>query len=45
MLIEQIIHFNGAPWQTYAPITGYFYEKTKISKGNSSIGLLFTAKI
>ena len=38
MLIEQIIELQlrvpGPPAQTCAPITGYFHDKTKISKEN-----------
>ena len=36
MLIEQIIDFElrrpGPPGRTYAPTTGYFHDKTKVSK-------------
>ena len=38
MLIEQIIEFElrgcGPPGRSYAPKTGYFYDKTKISQEN-----------
>ena len=38
MLIEQIIELQlrgpGPPDQTCTPITGYFHDKTKISKQN-----------
>ena len=38
MLIEQIIELQlrgpGPPNQTCTPITGYFHDKTKISKEN-----------
>ena len=38
MLIEQTIELQlrgpGPPGQTYTPISGYFHEKTKISKEN-----------
>ena len=38
MLIEQILKFKlkvgGSPDRTYTPITGYFHDKTKISKEN-----------
>ena len=38
MLIEQIIDFElkgpGPPGRTCTPTTGYFHEKTKISKEN-----------
>ena len=38
MLIEQIIELQlrgpGPPGRTYTPITGYFLDKTKISKEN-----------
>ena len=38
MLIEQIIELQlrgpGPPGRTYTPITGYFHDKTKISKEN-----------
>ena len=38
MLIEQIIELQlrgpGPPDQTYTSITGYFHDKTKISKEN-----------
>ena len=51
MLIEQIIEFelrglgpSGRTICTCAHITGYFHDKTKISKVKSSSGLLFTAK-
>ena len=37
-LIEQTIELQlrgpGPPGRTYTPITGYFYDKTKISKEN-----------
>ena len=43
MLIEQISKFEmrklGPP-----PKTGYFHDKTKISRGKSSTELLFTTK-
>ena len=51
MLIEQMIEFElrgaGPPSRTCTPMTGYFYDKTKISKeiDKSSSELLFTAKI
>ena len=36
--MEQIIEFDlrgpGPYGRTYAPITGYFYDKTKIFKAN-----------
>ena len=38
MLIKQIIEFQltgpGPPGGTYTPITGYFHDKTKVSKEN-----------
>ena len=38
MLIEEIIELKlrgpGSPDQTCTPITGYFHDKTKISKEN-----------
>ena len=38
MLIEQTIELQlrgpGPPGQTYTPMTGYFHDKTKISKEN-----------
>ena len=41
MLIEQIIEFElGRPvprGRTYAPITGYFYNKIKIFKANLGV--------
>ena len=46
MLIEQIIEFElrgpGHPDRTCTSTTGYFHDKTKISKaiGNSSSGLI-----
>ena len=42
MLIEQIIKHQlrgpGLPGRTCTPITGYFHEKTKISKENLRVG-------
>ena len=41
MLIVQIIELQlggpGPPDQTCTPITGYFYDKTKISKENLGV--------
>ena len=38
MPIEQIIEIQlrepGSPGRTYPPVTGYFHDKTKISKEN-----------
>ena len=34
-----------APWPYVCPTTGYFHDKTKISKENLRMDLLFTAKI
>ena len=38
MLIERIIELQlrgpGPPWRTCTPITGYFHDKTKMSKEN-----------
>ena len=47
MIIEQIIEFElrGPVGRSCAPKTGYFYDKTKISRDKSSSELLFTAKI
>ena len=50
MLIEQIIELQlrgpGPPDQTCTPITGYFHDKTKISKENLREDyVLFTAKM
>ena len=50
MLIEQIIEFelkvprHLGPDRTCIPKTGYFHDKTKISKAKSSIEVLFNAK-
>ena len=48
MLIEQVIEFElrtfGPPGRICTPTTGYFHDKTKISRKSLS-GLLFTAKI
>ena len=42
MLIEQIIKLQlrgpGHPGRTCTPITGYFHDKTKISKENLRVG-------
>ena len=44
MLIEQIIEFDlrfeglRPPGRTCTPKTGYFYDKTKISKENIRVG-------
>ena len=49
MFIEQIIKFDmrgpKPRGRTCTANTGYFYDKPKISKGKSSIRLLFTAKV
>ena len=49
MLIEQIIEFQwkgpGPPGLTCTSITGYFHDKTKISKENLQGGFSFTAKM
>ena len=49
MLIERIIEFQsrgpGAPGRTCTPTTVCFHDKTNISQGKFSRGLLFTAKI
>ena len=41
MLIEQIIEFElrglGHPGCTYTPQTGYFHDKSKISKANLGV--------
>ena len=41
MLIEQIIEFElrepGPPGRTCTPTTGYFYDKTKMSKANHRV--------
>ena len=41
MLIERIVELQlrvpGPPGQTCTPITGYFYDKTKISKKNLGV--------
>ena len=41
MLIEQIIEFqwrgSGPPGRTCTPVTGYFFDKTKISKENLQV--------
>ena len=42
MLIEQIVELQwrepGPPSLTYTSITGYFHDKTKISKENLRVG-------
>ena len=42
MLIEQIIEFElrgpGPPRRSCFPTTGYFYDKTKISRKNLWVG-------
>ena len=42
MLIEQIVEFQlrgpGPPGLTCTSISGYFYDKTKISKENLRVG-------
>ena len=42
MLIEQIVEprlkGSGPPGLTYTSITGYFHDKTKISKENLRVG-------
>ena len=42
MLIEQNVELQlrrpGPPGLTYTSITGYFHDKTKISKGNLRLG-------
>ena len=49
MLLEQIIEFElrgpGPPGCTCIPTTGYFHNKTKISKRKSVSRSLFIAKI
>ena len=49
MLIEQIIEFElkglGPPGRTCTLTTGYFHNKTKISREKSSSESLFAAKI
>ena len=49
MRIEQIIEFqlrgSGPLGRTCTPIIGKLHDKTKISSGKSSNGLLFIAKI
>ena len=48
MFIEQIIEFElrelGAPGRTCTHITGYFYDKTKISKENLREDYYYTSK-
>ena len=49
MLIEQTIELQlrgpGPPGRKITPITGYFHDKTKISKENLRRELLFTVKM
>ena len=47
LLIEQIFELRepGPPGRTCTPTTGCFHDKTIISKGKYSTGLLFTSKI
>ena len=49
MRIEQIIEFelrgSGPPGCTYNPKTGYFHEKTKISKANRRMNHYLQLKI
>ena len=49
MLIEQIIEFEmrgpGSPGRTWIPKTGYFQDKTKISKANIRINYYLLLKI
>ena len=49
MLIEIIVELQlrgpGPPGLTCTSITGYFHDKTKISKENLRVGFSFTAKM
>ena len=48
MLIEQTIEVQlrgpGPPGRTYTSITGYFYDKTKISKENFRVNYYLLLK-
>ena len=48
MLIEQIVELrlkgSGPPGLTYTSITGYFQDKTKISKENLRVGFHLVLK-